>query len=89
MIKSRKLAYDGRGNAVAKSAEELSSAIFGEIYLICNLFISGPFSILKVRYINNSMQYDSQSNLCNCCKWSHNFFRTTCGSGDWNLSPFG
>ncbi|KAF5730020.1 Phosphoribosylaminoimidazole carboxylase atpase-subunit isoform 1 [Tripterygium wilfordii] len=27
MIKSRKLAYDGRGNAVAKSAEELSSAV--------------------------------------------------------------
>ncbi|GAV66765.1 AIRC domain-containing protein/ATP-grasp domain-containing protein [Cephalotus follicularis] len=27
MIKSRKLAYDGRGNAVAKSEEELSSAV--------------------------------------------------------------
>lgn len=37
MIKSKRLAYDGRGNAVAKSMEELSSAISGEIYLICNL----------------------------------------------------
>ncbi|KAL4032156.1 hypothetical protein IC575_005220 [Cucumis melo] len=29
MIKSKRLAYDGRGNAVAKSMEELSSAISG------------------------------------------------------------
>lgn len=29
MIKSRKLAYDGRGNAVAKSEEDLPSAING------------------------------------------------------------
>ena len=43
MIKSKRFAYDGRGNAVAKSVEELSSAIFGEIYLICNLFLSFKF----------------------------------------------
>lgn len=29
MIKSRRLAYDGRGNAVAKSEEELPSAVDG------------------------------------------------------------
>ena len=29
MIKSRRLAYDGRGNAVAKSEEELTSAVTG------------------------------------------------------------
>ncbi|XP_028108400.1 phosphoribosylaminoimidazole carboxylase, chloroplastic-like isoform X3 [Camellia sinensis] len=27
MIKSRRLAYDGRGNSVAKSEEEISSAV--------------------------------------------------------------
>lgn len=32
MIKSKRLAYDGRGNAVAKSEEELSSAISGNIF---------------------------------------------------------
>lgn len=30
MIKSRRLAYDGRGNFVAKSEEELSSAVDGK-----------------------------------------------------------
>ena len=30
MIKSKRLAYDGRGNAVAKSEEELSSAVAGK-----------------------------------------------------------
>lgn len=30
MVKSKRLAYDGRGNAVAKSEEELSSAITGK-----------------------------------------------------------
>jgi phosphoribosylaminoimidazole carboxylase len=29
MIKSRRLAYDGRGNAVAKNEEELTSAVNG------------------------------------------------------------
>lgn len=29
MIKSRRLAYDGRGNAVAKNDEEISSAVNG------------------------------------------------------------
>lgn len=29
MIKSKRLAYDGRGNAVANSEEELSSAVDG------------------------------------------------------------
>lgn len=33
MIKSKRLAYDGRGNAVAKSEEELSSVISGNIYI--------------------------------------------------------
>lgn len=45
MIKSRRLAYDGRGNAVAKSEEELSSAVNGSMpirsnshkYLLCLL----------------------------------------------------
>lgn len=31
MVKSKRLAYDGRGNAVAKSEEDLSSAITGMI----------------------------------------------------------
>ena len=30
MIKSKRLAYDGRGNAVAKSVEELPSGITGK-----------------------------------------------------------
>ena len=29
MLKSKRLAYDGRGNAVAKSEEELASAVNG------------------------------------------------------------
>lgn len=29
MIKSRRLAYDGRGNAVAKNEDEISSAVNG------------------------------------------------------------
>lgn len=33
MVKSKRLAYDGRGNAVAKSKEELSSVISGNIYI--------------------------------------------------------
>lgn len=36
MIKSRRLAYDGRGNAVAKSEKELTSAIDGMQFI--NLF---------------------------------------------------
>lgn len=47
MIKSKRLAYDGRGNAVAKSAEELSSAISGEIYLICNFLFQILIKYLK------------------------------------------
>lgn len=31
MIKSRRLAYDGRGNAVAKREEELTSAVDGNL----------------------------------------------------------
>lgn len=34
MIKSKRLAYDGRGNAVAKSVEELSSAVNGNKFVI-------------------------------------------------------
>ncbi|XP_070057863.1 phosphoribosylaminoimidazole carboxylase, chloroplastic-like [Nicotiana tomentosiformis] len=34
MIKNRRLAYDGRGNAVANSEEELSSAIYGDTSII-------------------------------------------------------
>lgn len=34
MIKSKRLAYDGRGNAVARSEEELSSAISGKLIII-------------------------------------------------------
>lgn len=33
MVKSKRLAYDGRGNAVAKSEEELSSAITGKMLI--------------------------------------------------------
>ena len=33
MIKSKRLAYDGRGNAVAKSEEELSTAIAGNTFI--------------------------------------------------------
>ncbi len=32
MIKSKKLAYDGRGNAVAHGEEELSSAVAGNMF---------------------------------------------------------
>jgi phosphoribosylaminoimidazole carboxylase (NCAIR synthetase) len=32
MLKSKRLAYDGRGNAVAKSEDELSSAVNGEMF---------------------------------------------------------
>lgn len=31
MLKSKKLAYDGRGNAVAKSEDELTSAVKGNL----------------------------------------------------------
>ncbi|KAG7015890.1 Phosphoribosylaminoimidazole carboxylase, chloroplastic, partial [Cucurbita argyrosperma subsp. argyrosperma] len=34
MIKSKRFAYDGRGNAVAKSVEELSSAIFARTVFV-------------------------------------------------------
>lgn len=37
MIKSKRLAYDGRGNAVAKSEVELSSAVTGNIFIGCQL----------------------------------------------------
>lgn len=33
MIKSKRLAYDGRGNAVAKSEEDLSSAVTGKVFV--------------------------------------------------------
>ena len=33
MIKSKRLAYDGRGNAVAKSEDELSSAVAGNMFI--------------------------------------------------------
>jgi len=33
MIKSKRLAYDGRGNAVAKSEDELSSAVTGNMFI--------------------------------------------------------
>ena len=39
MIKSRRLAYDGRGNVVAKTKEEISSAVSG-------LSLSSSYSIL-------------------------------------------
>lgn len=39
MIKSRKLAYDGRGNAVAKCEEALPSAVEGN-YLFVIVFIN-------------------------------------------------
>ena len=32
MIKSKRLAYDGRGNAVAHNEEELSSAVAGNMF---------------------------------------------------------
>ena len=32
MIKSKRLAYDGRGNAVANSADELSAAVSGDVF---------------------------------------------------------
>jgi phosphoribosylaminoimidazole carboxylase len=32
MIKSKRLAYDGRGNAVAHSEEGLSSAVAGNMF---------------------------------------------------------
>ena len=32
MIKSKRLAYDGRGNAVAKNEEELSTAVSGNMF---------------------------------------------------------
>lgn len=33
MLKGRRLAYDGRGNAVAKSENELASALNGKIFI--------------------------------------------------------
>ena len=33
MMKSKRLAYDGRGNAVAKSEDDLSSAVIGNILI--------------------------------------------------------
>ncbi|XP_023550034.1 phosphoribosylaminoimidazole carboxylase, chloroplastic-like isoform X1 [Cucurbita pepo subsp. pepo] len=61
MIKSRKLAYDGRGNAVAKSAEELSSAIFALGGFERGLYVEkwAPFvkelSVVIARCRDNSM----------------------------------
>lgn len=46
MVKSKRLAYDGRGNAVAKTSEELSSAVAGNH--IPSLFLPLPFVILRV-----------------------------------------
>lgn len=50
MIKSRRLAYDGRGNSVANSEEEISSAVTGEViisYCDKNYFI---ILIIQCRY---------------------------------------
>lgn len=44
MIKSKRLAYDGRGNAVAKSEVELSSAVTGNIFIGCQLIETTFFS---------------------------------------------
>lgn len=50
MLKSKRLAYDGRGNAVAKSEGELSSAIDGkgdairkEIFVAFHHFLNSYF----------------------------------------------
>ena len=40
MLKSRKLAYDGRGNAVAKSEKELDSALNGKMFIKFCMFVS-------------------------------------------------
>ncbi|GMP31339.1 hypothetical protein CsSME_00005595 [Camellia sinensis var. sinensis] len=40
MIKSRRLAYDGCGNSVAKSEEEISSAVNVDVDLICQFLLS-------------------------------------------------
>jgi len=40
MIKSKRLAYDGRGNAVAKCEEDLSSAVTGTIFFLCGFLLS-------------------------------------------------
>ena len=39
MLKSRKLAYDGRGNAVAKSEKELASALNGKMFTKFCMFV--------------------------------------------------
>lgn len=61
MIKSKRLAYDGRGNAVAKSVEELSSAIFALGGFERDLYVEkwAPFvkelSVVIARSRDNSM----------------------------------
>lgn len=46
MVKSRRLAYDGRGNAVAKSEEDLSSAVNGNILSIYYIHKSYKIKII-------------------------------------------
>lgn len=61
MIKSKRLAYDGRGNSIAKSAEELSSAIFALGGLEHGLYVEkwAPFvkelSVVIARGRDNSI----------------------------------
>ncbi|XP_023549739.1 phosphoribosylaminoimidazole carboxylase, chloroplastic-like isoform X1 [Cucurbita pepo subsp. pepo] len=61
MIKSKRFAYDGRGNAVAKSVEELSSAIFALGGFERGLYVEkwAPFvkelSVIIARGRDNSM----------------------------------
>ena len=43
MIKSKRLAYDGRGNAVAKSEAELTSAVTGNLFIACQLILTTIF----------------------------------------------
>jgi phosphoribosylaminoimidazole carboxylase len=49
MLKSRRLAYDGRGNAVAKNEVELTSAVNGRMFFTEVQLLKNPVSYLGLR----------------------------------------
>lgn len=55
MIKSKRLAYDGRGNAVAKSEEDLTSAVTGNILFDDRflVFCCHDFNLLCLLLLNS------------------------------------
>lgn len=89
MIKSKRLAYDGRGNAVAHSKDELSSAVLGNhmksYYYFPYMSISIVFSLLQCFYFFSSyntisLYYDSLHDFLSVANNLHMFYTFTYSS---------